>query len=83
MDAIAIILIVGYILSGILGYGLTLAYFQGEFPQLRGKGEVWLSIVTGLVGPIGLIVALLHSEGIKHGIQFLPKDREPWPWEVR
>lgn len=66
---------------GVLAYGITLAYFQGQYPRVRDKGDWYAGLVPGLAGPIGLFIAVLFSQGCKHGIKFIPEgpDRNaPW-----
>ena len=70
---IATIIIVGYIISAILTYGITFAHFQGEFPTLaekNKKSDMGVACCFALLGPIGLITSFLSSDFAQHGLKF-------------
>ena len=63
----------------IISYGLTLAYFQTEYPGSSKLGHVLFAIFLGIAGPVGLLnIGLQYIIGNYHfsGLQFLPTNRE-------
>lgn len=68
----------GWIMCGVLAFGLTLAHFENQFPQFAYKdrrGNLTLAFAILVGGPLGLISALLGG-GIKYGLRFKPMSRE-------
>ena len=73
---IILTVVVLWLVCGVIGYGLTLAYFQSEYPCLRDSSDVHISVIMGLGGPLGLMVILLNcftKQYRFYGLQFLPK----------
>jgi len=67
-----LLITVGWVVCGILAYGIEMGYLWGEFNLLS---ELWrsfivLSIFMGVCGPIGLIVSLSLSGFGRHGLKF-------------
>ncbi len=55
-------LAVGWIVCGVLGYGLDFGYFQKRFPTIADKHyktDLWSAVFLGVTGPFGLIVIVL------------------------
>lgn len=70
---IATIIIVGYIISAILTYGIIFGHFQGKFPTLAEKDkrtDMGFACWVALWGPIGLIIGFLLSGFAQHGLKF-------------
>ena len=72
-----ILIITGWLICGLVTYGLTFACFQHAFPSIAKEYEDKdrrRALYTGMFGPIGLvaIITLLFSEGyyFKHGLKF-------------
>lgn len=64
--------IVIWILCGVLSYGISLAYFQRQYPSLAKecyREDVRDSLVMSSIGPFGLLSTLLVF-GTKHGVMF-------------
>ena len=65
-----------WIVCGIFVYGRTLAFFQGEFPNIAKtdrKLDRNFALVSAAFGPFGLIVVLIS--GANHGYMWrLPRD---------
>ena len=61
-----------YIVSGILAYGFTLAYYQREFSdaQKRLQEDKQCALVVAAFGPIGLLAFVLAARTLKHGLMF-------------
>lgn len=71
MDWLTVLAIV-WVLCGVLAYGLNLAYFQRRFELLaeeRHSIDVINSVLTGIMGPIGLLSTLLVC-GFKYGFMW-------------
>ena len=69
---IGILILAIWILCGIIGSGIYLAYFQKKWPSLAEENynrNVSHSLILILFGPIALFVAL-GSYGTKYGIMF-------------
>ena len=60
----------GYLVCSVLGFGLTVGYFQREFYNTRSKDVYPYAAFTAIIGPIGLFVSLFGSNFGKHGLQF-------------
>ncbi len=82
MPTILLICLSFYLICGVLAYGLSLGYFQREFPDLAKQfamEDVCFAFILGfLCGPIGLTVALWHNRDetgrwLGHGFLFWPK----------
>ncbi len=73
MDMIYII--AAYIISGVLAYGITLAYFQNEkrYSELvkaeEYQKDLSFSVFIGLFGPIGLFIAIFSSGFLEKGFR--------------
>jgi len=68
-----VLFILGWLLCGILNYGLMFAYWQREFPSLAEDAyeeDRMHSLVSSLAGPCALIACLYHTEFGKHGFKF-------------
>ncbi len=70
-----------YILLGILGYGLNLAYFQREYPTIayrNRKHDLIMAFFCLFLGPCGFFGTILFlvfqasSAPFKHGMMFWP-----------
>ncbi len=62
--------VVGHLMCSVLAYGITFAYFQGEFPELAEKQRLIdriFSVVVAVFGPIGLLTTYIWSDFAKHG----------------
>jgi len=60
-------------ICGVLTYGITLAYFQRNYPEIAKEDyreDVGFSVLFGIVGPIGLFVSLWGSGFAKHGLMY-------------
>ena len=56
--------VLGWIACGMLAYGMTFAHFQRGYPSIAAKNrrqDVAYATFLGLLGPVGLFIALLHS----------------------
>lgn len=65
--------IIFWAFCSVMAYGITFAYFQGEWPTRAEKDhrlDRCISIVVGAFGPIGLVVAFINSHGAKYGVKF-------------
>lgn len=74
MSTTIILSILGYGVCSVLGYGITLAYFQQKYYDIRTKSDFGNAFFIGVLGPLGLVVALLLCEGLRYGLQFIPQD---------
>ena len=70
-------LIVTWISSPPLIYGMTFAYFQRQYPTLAEEerrsdiGEACLQAMFGIIGgPLALAAVYLLSKRAKHGLKF-------------
>lgn len=71
MIAWAILLV--YSICGVLAYGITYGHFQNKWPRLAAlerTSDRFLAIVVGLIGPIGLLVALMQSNMGRYGMKW-------------
>lgn len=67
------IYIVGWIVCGVLTYGITFAYFQKKYPIIARESyreDMGIAVFYGLLGPIGLFVILVSSGFAKYGLKF-------------
>jgi hypothetical protein len=65
-----------WLACGAVAFGLTFAYFQGEYPTVAEKmrcEHYVTAAVFALLGPAGLFVALLCGSFGKYGWRILPK----------
>ena len=73
---IVAVMIAIWVACGAATAGITYAYFDSEFPTLRGttKHRELLGLATyfALFGPIGLLVAFLSSGFARHGWRLWP-----------
>lgn len=70
--------IVGWIICGVLAYGLTFGYFQREYPYVAEKNRalyISFSLFVAAAGPIGLGVAIVKSDFAKHGLKYRFKEK--------
>lgn len=61
-------------ISGILAYGITLGYFQGKYPSVRGTNDIAISLVQAIlcfVAPVlGLGVVFCLTSFCKYGFKY-------------
>lgn len=68
-------IIVGWILCGVVAYGISLGYWQNEWKELasrHARPDVRMSVFMGTLGPVGLIVIFFFSSRVKHGLLWKP-----------
>lgn len=65
--------LLGWVLCGVLSYGIGLAYFQNEFPRVRSKSDGWSMVALSVAGPAALVVVIIISGFAQHGLQWRPK----------
>lgn len=66
-------LVIAYVVCGLLAYGITFAYWQGEFPgQAAGqyREDMGIAMVFGMAGPGGLFISFFASGLAQHGLKF-------------
>ena len=73
MITLAIIAI--WIICGVFAYGITFAYFQGEFPDIFDERRTvivtaCLGTFLAILGPGGLLVSFLMSGFAQHGLKW-------------
>ena len=61
-------LIVAWIVSGVLAYGIMLGDLAYEFPP--ANQHYGMASASFIIGPIGLIAAVLTSNYVEHGVCF-------------
>ena len=57
---------------GVLAYGFTFAFLQRGWPasaKENATGDWLLAMVTGAIGPYGLLIILLYG-GFRHGLKW-------------
>ncbi len=59
---------------GVLTYASLLAYFQRKYKDVRSRVDAGVSALIGILGPIGLIVAIPSSNFLAYGLKFIPED---------
>ena len=66
-----VILVVFWCLCGFLGYGIALAWWDGEYPDpyFRAGNRV-VAAAVAFFGPIGLLTAFLCSSFARHGLKW-------------
>jgi len=70
---VIILLVITWVVCGILAYGLSFAYWQGQYSilaQRHYRGDMLISILLGLTGIAGVVVAIVGSRFAKHGLKF-------------
>ena len=61
-----------WFVCGILGYGLTLAYFSSIYSNKKVSiADRFVALIVGLSGPMGLLQTYVFSGFGKHGLKFL------------
>jgi hypothetical protein len=68
-------ILVVWAICGYVTYGLTLAYFDGEFPAQawnHGPAHRPIARLVALGGPGGLVVALCCAFPWRHGLKWTP-----------
>ena len=72
------LLLVGiWIICGIIHYGISLAFYQREWPSIAEETynrDVSMVFFMSLFGPIALLAALLNKE-VGHGIKFVKQEK--------
>lgn len=64
-------IVTGWILCGVLAFGITLAFFEQEFPEFEHcKGDQSVAFMIGAFGPLGLAEVYFLSDFANHGIQY-------------
>lgn len=69
------IFVAAWIAFGVLGYGMTLGYFQNKYPSVRNTfagTDTVFAVAVGLTGPIGFVVAFVSSDGTRYGFRWVP-----------
>ena len=72
---IVVLIIVGWIICGVIGAGIYIAYFQREYPSIAKearKEDMRFGFFWGLLGPVGIIEAFFLSGFCKHGWMLRP-----------
>jgi hypothetical protein len=62
-----------WIICGVLACRIAFASMQGKFPNVARENyyeDMGDAVLIGLFGPIGLVVAVLKSGFVKHGMNF-------------
>ena len=67
-------LAVAYLICAALAYGLTLAYWQQHYYDVRSRHDWLFACLIALIGPLGIGIALLLGEGGHHGLQWRATD---------
>lgn len=70
-----VVFVVMWLLCGILAMGVTIGYFQNEYPLSAAgnyDGDLRLGMVYMVFGPIGLFAAFFQSRFAVHGLQYRP-----------
>lgn len=65
-----------WLICGVLTFGITLAYFTREYPGLTDRGDVVFALCLSVIGPLGLLVSVLMSGGVKHGLCFKRDEKQ-------
>jgi hypothetical protein len=68
-----VLIILGWLICGILTYGISLAYFQRTFPTIAQemvREDMGISCIFGLFGPLGLVILFFFSGFAQCGIMF-------------
>lgn len=79
VSVVVVGLMIGYLVSAALLYGLTLGYFDNEYGVFWNARTQHLSlaVMAGLMGPLGLIPYLATAEGeYKWKLRFWPRSYE-------
>jgi hypothetical protein len=66
-------IIIAWAICSVISYGITLAYFQRNWPSHADEGywqDVGFALFFSLFGPAALIVALFKSGLAMHGLQY-------------
>ena len=71
-----VLIIIGWIICGVIGAGIWVAYFQREYPSLASgdyRADLIIALGVGLLGgPLDIVVGLLMSGFCKHGWTLRP-----------
>jgi hypothetical protein len=61
-----------WLFCGILGYGMSMANFEHEFPTpcFRRSEHVGFSSLIGSLGPFGLVAGIFASNLAEHGLMY-------------
>jgi len=68
-----VILLASWVVCGVFAYGITLAYFQGEFPLSAREHytkDINTAVFFGLSGIVGFAISFFLSGCAKHGLKF-------------
>lgn len=63
---IAFLIIIGWLLLGWLGGRMAIQHFRHEFPG--GEDATELAILLTILGPVGLVVAIIASDALQRVI---------------
>ena len=72
-------IILGWLVCGIGGAGIFIAYFQRKFPLIAMesyKQDLTGGIIWGLLGPVGLVLGFFLSGFMKHGWGLRPLSKQ-------
>ena len=61
------LILVIWLLCALYTYGVTFAYFQGEYPKLDKASDRQFALAYSLFGPLTAIIATFLSGFLKHG----------------
>ncbi len=64
------LVVLGWIACGVLAYGLALADWCGNYRWMPVRSHVGISAAMGILGPVGLVIALLMSNFAQHGMRW-------------
>ena len=73
MNINIIVVLIIWVFFGVLGYAVTFAYFQHEWPDSAKtdyREQMGSAAFIGLFGPIGLIIVFFATGFAKHGLKF-------------
>ena len=73
---ILISFIVIWIISGILTYGISLAYMQREYPSIAEEmylEDVVFAMFFSILGPMSLLISFILSNYGKYGLMYRRK----------
>jgi hypothetical protein len=68
---IFVLYLIAAIISAVLNYGMTKAYFDAKYPQLNNVGVAIFTAFLGTITPIiGLVCVFFLSERCRYGLKY-------------
>lgn len=73
MTTLTLAAAVGWVVCGVLAYGINVAYFQRKFPSIAAekyREDCAMAVLIAAAGPIALWISYFLSGFAEHGLMY-------------